>query len=265
MDIPLFDPFMWIIIYIVLYIVKTIIKRLFQLNEHRKLLVRGTEFKQKIDENYMKFMQANAHLVPPENVQQQILACESLRQLQDKLEARSFTSVQLLMHYINRCQSYGVKLNLISQINFEKALELAFKCDKIRQDDAKMAEIKSSSIDNGLLFGIPISIKDHVFMKGTHSTMGCINMLQYLHQKTGLFEQIVLDNGGIIFTKTNLPQLGLSCETNNRIFGRALNPVNHDRAPGGSSGGCAGLVTTQCSPLSFGTDVGGSVRSPASF
>ena len=265
MDISLLDPFLWIKIYVVLFVVRAIAKRYIQLNEHKKLLVKGAEFKQKRDEKYRKFMQDNADLVPSENIQQEILNCKSLRQLQDKLETKAFTSVQLLMHYINRCQSYGVKLNLISQINFEKALELAKKCDMIRQNDVEMAEIRKNSIDNGLLFGIPVSFKDHIYLKGTHSTIGCINMLKYLHQETGVFEQIVVDNGGIPFVKTNLPQLGLSLESNNRLFGKAMNPINHDRVPGGSSGGCAGLVTTQSSPISFGTDVGGSVRSPSSF
>ena len=65
--------------------------------------------------------------------------------------------------------------------------------------------------------------------------------------------------------KTNVPMLLLSMECNNRIFGKGMNPINHARVPGGSSGGCAGLVASGGTAISIGSDIGGSVRGPASF
>jgi Asp-tRNA(Asn)/Glu-tRNA(Gln) amidotransferase A subunit family amidase len=57
----------------------------------------------------------------------------------------------------------------------------------------------------------------------------------------------------------------LSVNTNNLIFGESKNPLNHERSCGGSSGGDAGLVAARCVPISLGTDIGGSLRFPASF
>ena len=72
-------------------------------------------------------------------------------------------------------------------------------------------------------------------------------------------------NEGIIFAKTNVPMLLLSFESNNRLYGRTLNPINHERVLGSSSGGCAGLVACDAASLSLGTDIGESMRTQASF
>ena len=69
----------------------------------------------------------------------------------------------------------------------------------------------------------------------------------------------------LFFTKTNIPMLLSSLEWNNRIYGRAMNPYNYERVPGGSSGGWAALVAWNGTSLSFGNDIGGSIRAPSSF
>ena len=73
-----------------------------------------------------------------------------------------------------------------------------------------------------------------------------------------------MKNSGMIpFVKTNLPQLGMTFESNNVLWGRALNPWNTDRSVGGSSGGEGAIVACQGSPLGLGSDIGGSIRIPA--
>lgn len=79
----------------------------------------------------------------------------------------------------------------------------------------------------------------------------------------GLILKLIRDAGGIPFVRTNVPQLGMSIECMNRLYGRALNPWDKKRYPGGSSGGEAILLATRSSPLGLGTDFGGSVRTPA--
>lgn len=74
-----------------------------------------------------------------------------------------------------------------------------------------------------------------------------------------------MDAGGIPIVRGNCPQSGLSIHTNNLLFGEALNPLNKQRSCGGSSGGDAGLVAARCVPISLGTDIGGSLRFPATF
>jgi Asp-tRNA(Asn)/Glu-tRNA(Gln) amidotransferase A subunit family amidase len=71
--------------------------------------------------------------------------------------------------------------------------------------------------------------------------------------------------GFIPFIRTNIPQGNKSFETHNNIYGRAINPWNSDRTPGGSSGGEAGLLCGGGSVFGVGSDIGGSCRIPASF
>lgn len=71
--------------------------------------------------------------------------------------------------------------------------------------------------------------------------------------------------GGIIFAKTNVPQLGYCVETNNFIFGRGRNPFNPKFTVGGSTGGEGAMLGSRCSLIGIGTDLGGSVRIPACF
>lgn len=95
-------------------------------------------------------------------------------------------------------------------------------------------------------------------------TVGCINRLQRIPTEDGLTIKLIKLAGGIPFVKTNIPQLGMSFESANRIYGVTLNPWDKTRYPGGSSGGEAVCVATRCSPLGIGSDLGGSIRSPAS-
>jgi fatty acid amide hydrolase len=67
----------------------------------------------------------------------------------------------------------------------------------------------------------------------------------------------------IPFVKSNVPQLAMIFESNNNLYGRAVNPWNPKRATGGSSGGEAGLLAAKCSPIGLGNDIGGSLRIPA--
>ena len=71
--------------------------------------------------------------------------------------------------------------------------------------------------------------------------------------------------GAIPMIRGNVPQNVFILHTQNNIYGTALNPHDHTRTCAGSSGGDAGLVGSRCIPLSIGTDIGGSIRTPAAF
>lgn len=261
----MFNPVLWVVFYGVLQILRYLIRKQASKVKHRKLLDKAHAYIEDRNKKFVEFMKTHAKEIPAKNKSDLIFSCDSLAELQKGLTHGQFTSIDLLMFYINRCYNVGKKLNLISQINFEKAYEWAADCDKLRKDPNKFKERLQHCDDNGLLFGIPVSVKDHVYLKGTHNTLGCIQMLDYVHEKEGLIETQILRNGGIPFVKTNVPMLLLSMESYNRIFGRTQNPIKHNRIPGGSSGGCAAVVQSKCSPISFGTDIGGSVRGPAHF
>ena len=65
--------------------------------------------------------------------------------------------------------------------------------------------------------------------------------------------------------KSNVPQVAFTYQTQNHIFGKAINPYDRNRSTGGSTGGEAGLISSRCSPLGLGADMGGSIRIPASY
>lgn len=69
----------------------------------------------------------------------------------------------------------------------------------------------------------------------------------------------------IPFVRTNVPQLGLTYESTNNLWGRTINPWNKERSSGGSSGGEAALISLRGSPIGIGSDIGGSIRIPANF
>jgi len=188
---------------------------------------------------------------------QEVLPGASIREIHRLLfEDRRVTCVNLLKFFTKRSLKYGLELKHVVQLTFDSALEIA------KQRDIEFKNYKTFE-ELPPLFGIPVSIKDHIEMKGYDTTLGSASRLFKPAEKNALMVDQVILKGGIPFCKSNLPQLLLINETNNWIVGRAENPWNRLRTTGGSSGGEAGLISTGCSPIGLGSDGGGSVRIPA--
>jgi fatty acid amide hydrolase len=115
------------------------------------------------------------------------------------------------------------------------------------------------------LFGIPISLKDTIDIKGMASSIGSTARYDFKQPEDGAIVQVLKKSGMIPFVKSNVPQLAMTFESTNNLWGRATNPWDNTRAVGGSSGGEAALIAGRCSPLGIGSDIGGSVRIPSEF
>lgn len=115
------------------------------------------------------------------------------------------------------------------------------------------------------LHGVPVSIKDNLNVAGEVATSGMQVRANRPVAKDGAIVSALREAGAIPFVKGNISQGLMLPESDNAVFGRALNPFNTDRSPGGSSGGDAALVAARCAPLSIGADIGGSIRIPAHF
>ena len=113
------------------------------------------------------------------------------------------------------------------------------------------------------LIGLPISIKDHIRVKGLRSTSGLVANHNDIDDQDAYIVEVLKQAGAVILCKGNVPQGMLTLESSNRLWGNAENPWNKSKTPGGSSGGEAGLVTTHCAPIGLGSDIGGSIRNPA--
>jgi Asp-tRNA(Asn)/Glu-tRNA(Gln) amidotransferase A subunit family amidase len=115
------------------------------------------------------------------------------------------------------------------------------------------------------LFGIPISIKDCINVKGARTTLGCYTLANNVATENSPTVQMFIDAGAIPLVKGNIPQLLMSIHSENAIYGCAKNPYDLTRSSGGSSGGDCSLIAAKCIPLALGNDIGGSIRVPCAF
>ncbi|NXA59051.1 FAAH1 hydrolase, partial [Mohoua ochrocephala] len=119
--------------------------------------------------------------------------------------------------------------------------------------------------EKGLLYGVPVSIKDHIGHKGHLATCGLVQCLDTVMEEDSVVVKVLKRQGAIPFAMTNVPQSLFSYECSNPIFGQTLNPLNPQKSPGGSSGGEGALIAGGGSILGIGSDMGGSIRLPSSF
>ncbi|KAJ9098764.1 hypothetical protein QFC21_004412 [Naganishia friedmannii] len=119
----------------------------------------------------------------------------------------------------------------------------------------------------GSLHGLPVSIKDMIHIRSVHTTLGLTSHLSEPPHTSSAAIVAALEHLGAIvpYVKTNVPQLLLSFECNNAVFGRTKNPYNPAHTSGGSSGGEGALIAFRGSALGIGTDIGGSLRIPAGY
>ena len=130
--------------------------------------------------------------------------------------------------------------------------------------DAKRAERKLMKGDElGPLGGVPVSMKDLFFVKGTRTTFGSYAYKDFVPDEDDVVVERIRDSDATILGQTNVPEFGFSGCGHNPIFETTLNPWNTALTPGGSSAGSGAAVATGMGPVSLGTDGGGSVRIPA--
>uniref|UniRef100_A0A3Q3CYM8 Fatty acid amide hydrolase n=1 Tax=Haplochromis burtoni TaxID=8153 RepID=A0A3Q3CYM8_HAPBU len=118
---------------------------------------------------------------------------------------------------------------------------------------------------DGLLYGVPVSIKENIAFKNHDCSCGVVINLDQPAEKDSVLVQVLKKQGAIPFVRTNLPQALLNYDCSNPIYGQTVNPHNPQKTSGGSSGGEGALIGGGGSLLGIGTDIGGSIRIPASF
>uniref|UniRef100_A0A3Q2CBK4 Fatty-acid amide hydrolase 1 n=1 Tax=Cyprinodon variegatus TaxID=28743 RepID=A0A3Q2CBK4_CYPVA len=173
----------------------------------------------------------------------------SLSELTKKLREGSLCPENVFYSYMEKTLAVHKKLNCCTEILLESF-------DQLKSVDSNK---------DGLLYGVPISIKDNVSYKNHDCSCGLIVNLDQPAQKDSVIVEVLKKQGAIPFVKTNLPQALLNYDCSNPIFGQTVNPCNVLKTSGGSSGGEGALIGGGGSILGIGSDIGGSVRIPASF
>ncbi|CAK6955366.1 fatty-acid amide hydrolase 1 [Scomber scombrus] len=173
----------------------------------------------------------------------------SLSELTKQLQEGSLTPEDVFYSYMEKTIDVNKKLNCCTGILLESF------------DQLKTV----GSNKDGLLYGVPVSIKENFAYKNHDSSCGVIINLEQPAQQDSVLVEVLKRQGAIPFVKTNLPQALLNYECSNPIYGQTVNPHNLQKTPGGSSGGEGALIGGGGSLLGLGSDIGGSVRIPASF
>ncbi len=115
------------------------------------------------------------------------------------------------------------------------------------------------------LGGIPVAIKDLEDVAGVRTTYGSMVSRHHVPRESDLLVQTIENNGGIVYAKSNTPEFGSGANTFNDVFGATCNPYDPGLSVGGSSGGAAAALASGSAWLAQGSDLGGSLRTPAAF
>jgi len=119
--------------------------------------------------------------------------------------------------------------------------------------------------ERGPLAGLPVPIKDLTAVAGVRTTHGSRIFADHVPARSDILVERLEANGGIVYAKSNTPEFGAGANTFNDVFGATLNPWNLSRSAAGSSGGAAAALATGMAWVAHGSDMGGSLRNPASF
>ncbi len=181
------------------------------------------------------------------------IADASATEIAQAIRDGSLSSVEVVEACLKRIDLLNGKLNAVVHLDGEGAIAAARRAD---------AELATGS-NRGALHGVPITIKDSYDTAGMVSTAGTQGRAAFIPEADATVVARLKAAGAIVLGKTNTPELTLSLETDNVVYGRTVNPYDMARSPGGSSGGAAAAVAAGMSVLDIGSDTGASVRYPA--
>ncbi|MBU1195257.1 MAG: amidase [Proteobacteria bacterium] len=182
-------------------------------------------------------------------------AFHSATDLINAIRHKHISALELLESYIERIEHLNPAINAIVATNFEDARKRAAKADQ--------ALAKGETW--GALHGLPMTIKDNLEVVGMPCTAGAPALKNHMPEQNADLVQSLLDQGAIIFGKTNMPRYGEDIQSYNEVYGQTNNPWDFSLTPGGSSGGAAAAVAAGLTGLEIGNDIAGSIRHPANF
>jgi amidase len=183
------------------------------------------------------------------------LPFSSARDLAEALRRRDVSAREVLEAHLAQIDRWNPSINAVVTLDVEAAERAAAEADRRSAAGEPL----------GPLHGLPISFKDTHATAGMRTTYGSVVHANWIPDADDEIVRRILDAGAIRLGKTNVPEFAAGSHTFNSVFGTTRNPYALDRAAGGSSGGAAAALAAGLQPIADGSDMGGSLRNPASF
>ena len=180
------------------------------------------------------------------------LTALSAREAVRRLQAGEVSPLELIDAALARIAAVDPTVNAVPTLCIERA-----------RDHAR--RIMAGEAPSGLLAGLPVLIKDLVEVAGVRTTHGSPIFQDHVPAFSAFQVERIEAQGGVVLGKTNTPEFGAGANTFNEVFGITRNPWNTALTCGGSSGGAAVTLATGMAWLADGSDLGGSLRTPATF
>ena len=171
------------------------------------------------------------------------------KKLIDLLDKKEISPLEILDANVNRINEVNKNINAVVTLCKERATH----------------NISKTGGENTILKNIPVLIKDVTDVKGVKTTFGSKYYENNISERSDILVTNIEKNGGVILGKTNTPELAAGSNTFNEVFGTTKNPWNLSLSAGGSSGGSAAALASGMAWFATGTDLGGSLRNPASW
>ena len=176
-------------------------------------------------------------------------------ELAELLRRRAVSAREVVSAHVARIEAFDGRVNAVVTRTFDEALARAAAAD----------EAAARGRPLGLLHGLPVAHKDLFDTAGVRTTYGSPCFAAHVPTRDGATVERMARAGAISLGKTNVPELGAGSHTVNPVFGATTNPYDARRSAGGSSGGAAAALAARFVALADGSDLGGSLRNPASF
>ncbi|MEJ2403402.1 MAG: Asp-tRNA(Asn)/Glu-tRNA(Gln) amidotransferase subunit GatA [Candidatus Thiodiazotropha sp.] len=170
------------------------------------------------------------------------------------LKAGDFTSVELTRHFLERIERHNGELNAYVTVTPETALQ-----------QAQAADDRLQAGQAGPLTGIPIAQKDIFCTQGVKTSCGSRMLDNFISPYDATVVERLKQAGIVSLGKANMDEFAMGSSNETSFYGPVRNPWDHERVPGGSSGGSAAAVAARIATAATGTDTGGSIRQPAAL
>ena len=179
------------------------------------------------------------------------ITSQSLTSLVKKIKSKSLSSEEVTKAFIDRSEK-SKELNTYVTKDFSNAITKSKKFDQKPNFDLKLP-------------GIPMAVKDLFCTKDIRTTAGSKILENFVPSYESTVTQNIWNEGAILLGKLNCDEFAMGSSNETSYFGNVQNPIDKGLVPGGSSGGSSAAVSAQLTPITIGTDTGGSIRQPASF